>query len=166
MIEDDYTKLLPVEYGQMYRGETPCCVVKFEEPPKDLAAELAAGMESGKYHGVAIYPDPADELRRRMGNGFYSFIRQTRMVCDCSLNSIRRFSKEAQRYEVIKRIHKGYDFAYIADWIDGSTRGVWSTLVMADPRKRAGKSYLVFSFEDQQAATLFKLFQEEKEEEE
>ena len=164
MIPEDFEYLFPVEVGLFYRnlyeGESPKHIIKFEELPKDPAAELAKGAQT-----AWIYPKASDELLRRMGNSYYTFMRQTRLVCECSPESVKRFTKKPQQYEVIKRIHHGYDFAYIAEWINDTIDGAWSAIVRADPRKRAGKSFLVFSFEDQKGATLFKLFQEEKEEE-
>jgi hypothetical protein len=131
--EGTFIVLTTTDFGHRFRYEVPCHILKLEAPEPD--AEEVDGRSW--------------EHRQRL-----------KIIMDCSPESLTRFVPDQEFKNVIsKRITAQYDFASISEWIHTQTRGSWSLKLFADRRKRPKHSFLVFSFEDEQAAMLFKLFQ-------
>ena len=84
-----------------------------------------------------------------------------RLFLDSTEEDLSRFQMtETFDYKVEKVITGDYKFDEVSNWIHTQTFGKWSMHCLADYQKRPQHSFLHFFFEDKEAATLFKMFQQ------
>jgi len=134
--EGGYVILSTTDLGHRFRGERPCHILKLEAP------EIEQDFETIRH------------------SRNWEHTQRLRIIMDCSPESMTRYVPDQNFENVIyKRITSEYDFGSISDWIHGQTTGKWTMKVLADKRRRPKHSFLMFSFENLEAAMFFKLFQ-------
>ncbi len=120
-------------------------------------------MEAPAVEPKGWVPDPSKPVTRQMGDERRHWENQQRprMKLPSSLEHTSRFNMEpSYPYVVAKRITAALGgWPTFCEWVHTQTMGKWSMRIYADVRKRPGHSFMIFHFEDQEAATLFKMFQ-------
>jgi hypothetical protein len=142
---DDYHLLKPSEWGKFFRYTTPIYVIRMEGP--EPIPEIPAPMTSDK----RVMDSWKEEDR------IWRSHHQPRMNIECSMETLARFTPEPFGYGWAKKVN-GFQFAELADWIHTQTKGKWSTTVYGDKKKRPGHSWVILTFEYEEDAVLFKMF--------
>lgn len=109
-------------------------------------------------------PDPNRSLSSRMRDedAYWRKQQRLRMELNSEARHLSRYARNTEfQYVVPKRISKEIVGGWkgICEWVHEQTPGQWYVKVYADYDQRPGHSFMLFYFEEPEAATLFKLFQ-------